>query len=393
MQLTSKARVAFAALTATWLSACGGGDGFSTVSGTVLNHQQVAVANAEVLAVDRLSGREFNTLSDDQGRYRMVLPNGHYDLGSDDAELTRAHMVLLRTLNEGDIELNFSLPSTDQVQQISGRVFIREGIPAAGYRLVFTSEEYVSENDSSLNMETTTDEQGHYSLPVGGQRLMDVDVYNDQGEFVEFVVLHKLDGALQADITLGDASDDKRHRYAVNPGANGEAAIRTAAGDNNLAFKLDWGPSGAHFYLRDGRLPPDGSSLRLDLSSPVRFMKNGQVVEAIPSQADIPGIMGETIQVKSSEPATLDVSLRKDGTLWYTYAIHYSLKDGTRRVYFQDESGYEIIQWKGTASAYNKLNYNSKKPSIVRISTESARDEYCRETGWYSTPACNGLGA
>lgn len=352
MQLTFSARTSFAALTATLLGACGGGDGFSTVSGTVLNHQQVAVANAEVLAVDRLSGREFNTLSDDQGRYRMVLPNGHYDLGSDDAELKRAHMVLLRTLNEGDIELNFSLPSTDQPQQISGRVFIREGIPAAGYRLVFTSEEYVSENDTRLNMETTTDEQGHYSLPVGGQRLMDVDVYDDQGEFVEFVVLHKLDGALQADITLGDASDDKRHRYAMNREDSVGAPLRLekpAANDENTPFQFQYSAYTV-FALVNGQLPPDGSYLRLDPSTPENQRR----------------VIGPRLKFRSSEPPTLDVSLREDGILWYRYAIHYHAK-GPGWVGFTDSNGYRIKMNKNAAIGYNSLNYNSSKPNIVHI--------------------------
>ena len=357
MQLPPSARTSFAALAAAWLSACGGGDGFSTVSGTVLNHDQVAVANAEVLAVDRLSGREFNTLSDDQGRYRMVLPNGHYDLGSDDAELKRAHMVLLRTLNEGDIELNFSLPSTDQAQQISGRVFIREGIPAAGYRLVFTSEEYVSENDTRLNMQTTTDEQGHYSLPVGGQRLMDVDVYNDQGEFVEFVVLHKLDGALQADITLGDASDDKRHRYAMNREDSAGAPlplVKPAASDENTPFQYVPPSRLSEFMLTDGRLPPDGSYLRL---------------EPEPSKAD-KELIATVVLFKSLAPPTLNVSLRRDGVWWYEYAIHFHATDSRHHLRFIDENGYEITAWKSKTEGYNTRNYNSNRPSIVKIRSE-----------------------
>ena len=50
------------------LSACGGGGGTSVVSGTIVDHNQAGVANAEVLAVDRLTGREFSTLSDSNGQ-------------------------------------------------------------------------------------------------------------------------------------------------------------------------------------------------------------------------------------------------------------------------------------------------------------------------------------
>ena len=364
------------------LSACGGGDGTSVVSGTVIDHNQAAVANAAVLAVDRLTGREFNTTSDEYGRYHFSLPNGHYDLGSDDGQQKAAHMVTLRTLSDSDTTVDFALPADQEAAKISGQVFIREGVPAAYYRLVFSSNHHVSDEDPSLSMETTTDAQGRYTVSLGAQRLLDVDIYDSNGEFVEFVVLHKLDGALRADITLGDASDDHRYRHDQGPTQTNAARVAPAALDDSASFQLvlretskrisDGEPvflPALSYLIEGGSLPPDGRYLALDdTASLERYDKDqDQVVSMTVAEADIDAAIQSALVVRQAHPPILDVSVREDGRLWYYHAIHFSVGGHPYGDYgFLDESGDRYTK-RVTDAGYYKLSYNSDQPNLSKI--------------------------
>ena len=381
--LVSRIRTgAAAAVFALWLSACGGGDGSSVVSGTVRDHNQAAVANAEVLAVDRLTGREFSTLSDKDGRYSLVLPNGHYDFGSDDSQHKAAHMVTLRTLSDSDTTVDFALPADQDAAQLSGRVFIRPGIPAANHRLVFSSNHHVSDEDPSLSMETTTDAQGRYTVSLGAQRLLDVDIYDPNGEFVEFVVLHKLDGALRADITLGDASDDNRHRHDASADATNTSNIAAAAdhgGSNDFNMVLEFErysySEGAKrgvcntYHFDGGNLPVDGSYLQLVPSAPIEAYDRDldQVISRPPTEATLNELLRSMLVLRQVSPAILDVSVRNDGKLWFDHAIHFNIARGsTDRYAFTDESG-DTFYKSATKAGYYKLSYNSEQPSIRHI--------------------------
>ena len=362
---------AVAAVFGVLLSACGGGDGSSVVSGTVLDHNQAAVANAEVLAVDRLTGREFSTLSDRDGRYSLVLPNGHYDMGSDDSGQHAAHMVLLRSLSDSDTTVDFVLPDDQDATQLSGQVFIRDGVPAANHRLVFSSNHHVSDEDPSLSMETTTDAQGRYTVSLGAQRLLDVDIYDPNGEFIEFVVLHKLDGALRADITLGDASDDNRHRHDHSVAAHDDAAVRPANESLNQPFRVTSRPislDSFHLGLKDGKLPPDGSYLRIDEAAAIAFLNSfGQTTRETSLSEGLEEALHESLVIRSLAPPVLDLSVRADGGWWYDYAIHINTYDNTllKHFYFTDETGdtYKKLASRG----YHKLSYNSDAPSITDV--------------------------
>jgi hypothetical protein len=363
---------------AAMLSACGGGDGSSVVSGTVRDHQQAAVAHAEVLAVDRLSGREFNTLSDENGRYRMVLPNGHYDLGADDAHRRAAHMVMLRSLSDSDTTVDFVVPSDQDAAQLSGQVFVRPGVPAANHRLVFSSDHHVSDEDPSLRMETTTNAQGEFTVALGAQRLLDLDVHDEQGDFIEFVVLHKLDGALRADITLGDSSDDNRYRHDRGAEAVSAAAVRQASASGNQAFSVDWreiSDTQWVYTLGGGQLPVDGSYLRIDPDSPVTVLDAlGRPAREVPLVDGLQEALGETLLLRSFTPPVLDVSARQDGKLWYHYAVHFSVYEDSDPTVFRFTDASGDVYEKSVSSGYYKLSYDSDAPSMLSIE------------GWVSAP-------
>lgn len=378
MQIIHKLAAKAAWCSAVLLSACGGGDGSSVVSGTVLNHQEIAVANAEVLAVDRLSGREFNTLSDEKGRYRLVLPNGHYDLGADDAHRRAAHMVLLRSLSDSDTTVDFVVPSDQDEAQLSGQVFVRPGVPAANHRLVFSSEHHVSDEDPELRMETTTNAQGEFTVALGAQRLLDLDVHDEQGEFIEFVVLHKLDGALRADITLGDSSDDNRYRHDRGAEAVSAAAVRQASASGNQAFSVDWREVSDTLWtytLGGGQLPVDGSYLRIDPGLPVTVLDDlGRPAREVPLLDGLKEALGDTLLLRSFIPPILDVSARQDGKLWYRYAIHFSVDEDSGPTIFRFTDASGDVYEKSASSGYYKLSYDSDVPSIVTVG------------GWVSAP-------
>ena len=384
MRIVPNPLLTVAAVVALLLSACGGGDGSSLVSGTVRDHNQAAVANAAVLAVDRLTGREFNTTSDEYGRYHFSLPNGHYDWGSDDGQQKAAHMVTLRTLSDSDTTVDFALPADQEAAQISGQVFIREGVPAAYYRLVFSSHQEIdsTDDDPNLSEETTTDDQGRFTLPLAEPRLMDVDIYDANDQFVEFVVLQKLQGGLRADITLGDASDDNRYRHDQGPNTLGSSQVAPAALEDGALFQLVLESarknighdiarmiSGFRYVIQGGALAPNGQYLALDGTLPVERYDSSldQVISTPGPEANIDALIQSTLVVRQAHPPILDVSVREDGRLWFYHAIHLNVGPSAGGIYeFTDESGENYYK-SAHEAGYYKLSYNSDQPRIVKL--------------------------
>ena len=369
------------------LSACGISDGGSVVSGRVLDANQAAVANAEVIAVDRLSGREFNAKSQADGSYRMVLPEGHYDLGAEDAKLYSAHMVMLHTLRGSDTKVNFALPSDQPQAQLSGRVLVSEGVPAANYRLVFSSN-HGRNDDAKLDMETTTDAQGNFTVSLGVQRLLDVDIYDTNNNFVEFVVLHKLDGALRADITLGDASDNKAHRHHEPTEADIAARNRLA---NGLAIAEVGDSKPFKLVIQDnnlrltGGLLPFGSYLQLDQEAPMQYWDKGlQKIVNSPAWVNInnPWDFNQVINSHFFNFFTLKDRLDSrslnvyvgsggwSGLWWYPYSINFYVGFAPLQwntVYkFTDDTGDIYKIWVFT-SEWHSISYRSDRPSIREI--------------------------
>ena len=257
-----------AAVVLPWVTlvACGGGETVSSSSvlqGTVYSGG-AAVAGAEVVVMNRLTNQEHSTTTKIDGGFALQLPNGHYDYGATDEARHDATIHGLLTLDGAEAKVDINLPPQDAADDvISGTIYTTAQTPAAGYRLVLSS----NHDDANLHLSATTDDQGRFEFKgIDGQLLFDLDIFDPDGQEVEFIDLHKLDGALHTTITLGDAADNNVHRHDQSA-ADGGAAIRVAAAGANQAFNALSGvddlrkeyPDGALYrHTRFAESEPDG---------------------------------------------------------------------------------------------------------------------------------------
>jgi hypothetical protein len=403
------------------LVACGGGESVSSTSvlqGTVYSGG-AAVAGAEVVVMNRLTDQEHNYTTDKYGQFSLELPNGHYDYGATDGARHDATIHGLVTLGGAEAKADIHLPPDSAADDvISGTIYTTGQTPAAGYRLVLSS----NHDGADLRMNATTNDQGQFEFSgIEGQLLFDLDIFDPDGQEVEFIDLHKLDGALHTTITLGDATDNNVHRHHQSPAddsvvAEGDAAIKVAAVGDNQAFDVEnavddlradypggdlirqtiyadddvieqypiancWKAQGGDRYCKNrlinGKLAFDGGKMTINYIDKRNFDNqkrntgfNFDFNDESQIQ-DTPGV------------AQAWVELEKSGNWFYRYAV--SLKDRgkiyisknspgnpTCQFYFTDETNDTYaLKIRNTVSSftdhYHTVSYNSDRPDITAI--------------------------
>lgn len=376
------------------LSACGGGDEPPVAAPVVLGGQVTAsgaaVANAHVIAMNRLTNQEFSAYTDTDGHYRMALPRGDYDLGSEDGAMHHAAIVGPVSLDDTATTRDIALPAADP-GLFFGTLLRPDGQPAAGYAL------QVSSNTGDLYHveETITAEDGSFSMPLGGQRAFDLDVFDPTGALVEFIDLHKLDGSLK--VTLQLASDEaRRNVFRHDQTANMVAAsVQTAAADEpNSPFRQAILSGDYNFMFWGGRLVPKAVNMpwgyKLDVNRDARqnwFLFNdaeGSLPDDYFISIDLedPELTPEEVWAQVTRRVALQdrgqphlgVFVGDNGLWWYDYAVNVNVTEKSWSNlglkgwdwHFKDESDDEpyvlTIRWNG----WHQVSYNSKTPAIIK---------------------------
>jgi hypothetical protein len=334
------------------MSGCGSSDN-TELTGTVTNEDGTPVANARVVLMNRITDEKYSTLSNSDGLYTVSLPNGHYDLGADNSageEVTIIGPVSV----QGNAEVrNISLPTNESDNTVMGTLYITDNVPAANYRLHLTSNVSRTKSDvthESLSVDVTTDANGMFRATVVGQHHFDMDIYDPNGQFIEFVDLHKMEGALNTIITLGTSEDNnlKRHNQA-SASANSAGVAKTTAAGCNTPFTITGNSSTGDYVAQGGCLGVNGGYATT--TNPAHYA--GEYMS--------PGLF---IQPLSSNSMSLIV--QSNGTWFFDNRITIQNTLTLLIFNFEDATGdtYTLTcDYKGT----HEVSYNSDDPSIKRI--------------------------
>lgn len=382
-------------LVAAMLTACGGGDGMTantpaTLSGRVTDASSgAAVADAKVIAMDRVTHRKYTATTDINGRYDMPLPQGHYDVASDDATEQDAAFVGLLSLKPGaSVKQDFSLPDGDP-GVISGTVLLPNGQAAAGYSLVLS---YNQANADDV-LETVTDARGQFSLKLGEQHLFDLDIFDPKGQFVEFIDMHKLDGHLHATIRLGETAQQNRYRHDQTPHplvASSAGVAIAASDDGDFPFKQAILDGEYNVVFWGGRLTSKTTGMAGTWYSP----KTSGAVDANTATSDANDDLpddwfmrvdttaaGKTadevwqtvtsrVHVQDRGQPRLGVFVGDNGSWYYDHAVNINITDKGWNAFkawdwhFEDETG-DAYTLTIRASGWHNVSYDSEKPSII----------------------------
>jgi hypothetical protein len=332
--------ITLAILAALLFSGCGSSDN-TELTGTVTNEDGTPVANARVVLMNRITDEKYSTLSNSDGLYTVSLPNGHYDLGADNSageEVTIIGPVSV----QGNAEVrNISLPTNESDNTVMGTLYITDNVPAANYRLHLTSNVSRTKSDvthESLSVDVTTDANGMFRATVVGQHHFDMDIYDPNGQFIEFVDLHKMEGALNTIITLGTSEDNnlKRHNQAS------ASTQKAASTEQNTPFSIEAGVSAGFFV--DGTLVVNGGYMVIARSADINFLS-----------------------IDSIDSNHLNVKVTPKGTWFFDNKITIVPSDiGT--FFFTDQTGDTYSLSCYTEDTEHEVSYNSEKPTIIEVS-------------------------
>lgn len=320
------------------------------------------VAYSRVIAMNRSTNEEWQTVTDAAGRYVMTLSNGFYDVGADDGfgETTMAY-GLVRIEGVPEVR-DFALPPDLEPDQVVAVVCTDGTHPAGNYSLHFMGT--FAAPDEVLDLDTTTNEQGEFSVRIDRQQLFDVEVYDQAGELVESVDFHKLDGALRLVVELGDEEDNNVHRHH-------QSSLPTMATESNgvmRAFSVSDGNQPFRFTLGENNFYDHTE--KTDVTEHVGNLRDGRLCSNAGSLAVVASdynnaANSSAIAVQDLSMDTLQVQVRDDGGWWFTYAAHVT---GTRSAAFRftDESP-DTYSLGVSSFGDHKVSYNSYSPCIVAV--------------------------
>lgn len=324
---------------------------FSTtnLSGIITYEDGTPIANASVVAMDRKDNQGYKTKTDSEGHYSLSLPHGNYDLGSGDANGKEAIIKGPIYLKDATQESSMKLPSQQVDNTITGILFTIDHAPASNYRLHITSS--TSRNGSGkLDINTTTDLNGMFSAIISGQHDFDLNIYDSEGNFVEFVDLHKLNGGLYTLLTLSDNENKNIHHYDEPSLSTSQNLSRTKRDNTVFSFKYDKDSEEGTIY--DGELTVGGSYLQV--------AEVGYNIDDISKYTQL-------LKVEDSG-GELNIILVEESHWWYDYKIifRYGPLHEEREYYFTDKTG-DVYSKDCIDSEEHSISFNSDNPTMIKI--------------------------
>lgn len=332
------------------LGACAPGASDPQLSGTVTRRGE-PVENSRVIAVNRITNEKHEVSTGVDGTYTLSLTDGYYDVGAEIEGHATIHGLV--TLQGAPVIRDIALPEGDNADVVSGVVYVNGDTPAANYSVTLNGS-VLDENDNPLDITVVTDENGQFAADVVGQGLFDADIYNEGGDLVEFIDLHKLEGALNLNLALGDEADNNTLRHfqstASNIGCSGDESFSFST-ESNSVDELGGSYVELTNTLSNGKLTVGGCLLSV-VSADFAAASSTSGFESV-----------------ADAPNTLDVQVRRDGRWWWPYAVHIRANQ-TLVAYFTDEFGDTYKLGVSNPSVYHQVSYSSDAPDIVKVVTE-----------------------
>lgn len=350
--------------------------------GTLTDAHGSAVQGARVIAMERESNEKYTTLTHDNGTYTLRLPKGTYDLAVDDANahatcFTGPIVIVQGSVNEIDAQLPADSVTDDTVY---GTITHDRNADLSGWTVVFVSN--VGKNGEASLPETTVtlDAQSSFSASLGGECMMDINIYDADGTLVEFVDFGKLSGPCQLDFIVGTGMPNLyRHdtgipnnTYEATSGSvvSGTQVIhQIMASATNDVFSISCSEKSGedkvfdtddytdyHFTIDDGKLGVSGGHLKIDFWNDPDDCLNA-----------LTGFV--YLHEEGDESSEYDIEVKDDGSWWYDYKVHiYANGPLPEDVVFEDET-HDTYSLNITDPGWHwhDVNYNSDHPTLIKI--------------------------
>jgi hypothetical protein len=243
----------------------------------------------------------------------------------------------------------------------------------------------VIKNDQDPLPETTVtlDAQGNFSASLGGERMMDINIYDTEGDLVEFVDFGKLSGPCRVDFIVGTGTPNL-YRHDTGPGpahdattessvTSSQAVHQITASGTNDEFSISCSSKSGedkvfdtddytdyHFTIDDGKLGVDGGHLKIDNWNDPDGCLN-PLTDFVYLHMD--GVLD------GYDFNEYDIEVKDDGSLWYDYKVHiYADGPLPDDVVFEDET-HDTYSLNVTDPGWHwhDVNYNSDHPTLIKI--------------------------
>jgi len=276
-----------------------GGDASSIgITGIVRGSDGVTLDSVRVMAMERTTNEEYESVTDEDGRYVLSVPDGVYDIGFEIDDYATSYYGPVFVPTGG--EKNVTLQRTDGLDNalLSGRVYDMDGAASADAQVYMFSN--VASPEETNAASAVTDENGYFAMSVNGEMSLDLDFETSTG-LAEFVDIVKLDKPCHVEVTLGSGVENtRRHDESEETLTLSEQmfteALSPKAKGINWPFKMSYSNELDYsfiklygdFLMTEGQLAVGGGSLRVK-----------DVVGGLP------------------------IYLGKNGDWWYDYAVNY----------------------------------------------------------------------
>jgi hypothetical protein len=377
-----------------------------TLTGTVDDSDGNAVASAPVVAMNRQTNAKYSTTTNATGGYQLDLPNGTYDLGvhrtSDDATYFYGPLTISDNVAEKDI----SFPDMTGVESTAlyGTITHNANTSITGWNVkAISHHQSGSVTDPELGS-TTVAADGTFEIDTSDELTMDIDIYDDAGELVEFIDIAKLDGPSYIEMTIGGNTVNIHRHYedSTNTSTAQETSFLSVApyksSHTNDPFEFEGvyndGRSYWTYHLGGGEIGTHAGHIKINPTywtmAVTGYSPQGDHVEYV----DAAYCFCQTTHVHHESSLEFDIETKDDGSWWYDYKIHVYARgrfkkssghyeDGIVSYRFVDRSkpyhsGWsdldaivgdnvyslyvEASDWK-----WHTVNYNSDDPSIVDV--------------------------
>lgn len=365
---------------------CGDENNEKTKVSGIVTSMGNPVADSRIVAMNRISNSKHTATTDKNGRYELELENGFYDIGADDSTGEDSSVYGLVALQGEPVVRDFALPVNIDDDQIEGVIYIKNKEPAASH-IVDLKNAAKDADGNNVDLRIITAEDGRFTASIPESTLFDLEIRDPDSNLIEHIDLHKLSGALYAEITLGTEEDNNVHRFNQNPASESPktpsddpSILSTSSTENALEENTPFhylpcfirrssdGVSPAIIYLyqhqfSDGSLEPDGGKIKI-YPADYAIAENFSEIQKIDNE--------------------FYLYAATDGAWFYKYAVHIRTNKKTT-LYFTDATNdtYTLGISVPDSSYEHTVSYDSTDPKITKImyKLDSEQD--------LSLPACN----
>jgi len=347
----------------------------ANLSGRVLSESGQGVSEVEVVAVDRTTNIQYETVSGPAGAYSLQLPPGVYDVGLLSSEPQTATCFYGPITASPGLLQDFALKSAAgrPADQVFGRIRLRPGTPAAHRRIALQprSARLAPNQEPPVRVETTTDANGDFALSAGssGDVGLDVELHEANGLLDEWVDIFKTDKACYVELS-SDATPTENRLHCGEADASPETLVLGDPARPVTKFKAS--DNGTTGLLENGRIKAEDKNpnAKTDMRN---LIGSGSWGTKFLKTFSLDG---------QNPPGDTWIKVDKSGWGWYDWNVDIHIKGGGDFYFTDEEGGSKGRYWLfftpvpdddggsglgpfGPVTHY--VSYNSDKPDIVKI--------------------------